>query len=71
MLNLQLPIGIWFVIFSLIVLSLFGFWLWMLISMLTEKKLTKQAKGIWFILFFAFNLLTAIVYLIIKPRGKK
>ena len=51
----------------LIVLALI-FVVWQFISMIRSKKLNKQEKGLWTILFLVVSLITAIVWMIVDRK---
>lgn len=44
------------------------FVVWQFISMIRSKKLNKQEKGLWAVLFLVASLLTAIVWLIVRKK---
>jgi hypothetical protein len=56
---------------ELIILFLFGLWIWALIDIIRRTDFSGMTKAIWIVamLFFAFA--TAIIYLIVKLVSKK
>lgn len=65
MLNLT---GIWALIIAFLLLALIVFVIFQLITMLVSKKLRRVDKGLWFIAFIAFSVLTAFVWWFVKRK---
>lgn len=55
----------------LISIAILVFVIWQFVNMITNKRLKKTEKGIWAIAFLIASLVTAIVWLIVKPRKRR
>lgn len=65
----QTALMIFFWVF--ISLAVLAFLVWMLIDMLSSRKLSRMQKGLWFLLFFIGGLVTAIVWAIVRKDNKR
>lgn len=43
-----------------------AFFVWMLVDMLNARKLSKQMKGVWFLLFFGTGIAPIVWYFVRK-----
>ena len=56
----------WYMV--LLVVALVVFWIWALVDMLQSRRIKKQTKMILVILFIVVNILTAIVWAIMRKK---
>ena len=56
---------------EILVLFLFGLWIWALIDIVRRSDLSSRTKAIWVVALFMFVFATAVIYFIVKMVSEK